>query len=345
MTDKNKVTIYDVAKKAGVSRQTVSRVLNNRRDVSTETRKRVQAVMDSMSYHPSAIAQSLSRQKSFVLGVVTAGLKYIGPSRTLSGITSKAEALGYGLLLKELASFSANNVQPLLQWFQSHHVDGIIWAAPEIEDNRNWIEELLPEIDIPIIFLTMEKRKNVSIVTIDSFNGAKTATEHLISIGRKKIAHITGPLEWWEASQRKSGWDSALKDAGFQQSDNMWAEGNWSSRSGKLAFSELQEKFPEMDSIFVGNDQMALGVLGAAFEQGKRIPQDLAIVGFDGIAESEFYCPSLSTMHQNQNELGSIAVEELVRVIEKKLRNDETIEPKYLTINPELIIRQSSGLP
>lgn len=340
----NKITIYDVAKKAGVSRQTVSRVLNNRPDVSSDTRIRVQEIISEFSYRPNAIAQSLSRQKSFILGVVSAGLKYTGPSRTLSGITGKAEELGYGLLLKELASFSSNNVHPLLQWFMSHQVDGIIWAAPEIEENRYWIKDLLPEINIPIIFLTMEKQENVTIVTTDNFIGAKMAVEHLIHLGRKNIGHISGPLDWWEARQRKSGWEMALKESGQVVTDKMWTSGNWSSKSGKTAFTELMNKYPDLDAIFVGNDQMALSVLQSAYEMGKRIPDDLSVVGFDGIPESEFYCPSLSTVYQNQNELGSVAVAELVLQVEKKLSENKIIEPKYITIQPELIIRQSSQL-
>lgn len=342
MADKSKTTIYDVAEKAGVSRQTVSRVLNNRQDVSDETRKRVKDIMADLNYQPSAVAQSLSRQKSYLFGVVTAGLKFRGPSRTLSGITSKAEELGYGLLLKELASFNSNNVKPLLQWFKSHQVDGIIWAAPEIEDNRYWLKDIFPAIDIPIIFLTMEEQKSVNIVATDNFNGAKKATEHLIHQGRKKIGHIAGPLEWWEARQRKMGWESALSDAGYQVTDRMWTQGNWSSKSGKTAFVELMAKFPEMDAIFVGNDEMALSVLLTSSEIGKKIPQDFSIIGFDGIAESEFYCPPLSTVYQNQDELGRVAVAELASQIEKKLTENVIVEPKYITIQPELIIRQSS---
>ena len=125
----------------------------------------------------------------------------------------------------------------------------------------------------------------------------------------------------------------------------MWAEGNWSSRSGQTAFTELVEKFPGMDGLFVGNDQMALSVLRASFEQGRKIPDDLAVIGFDGIPESEFYCPSLSTVNQNQNELGCIAVEELVKLVENKMMADDVVEPKYITIRPELIIRQSSQKP
>lgn len=344
MIEKTKATIYDVANKAGVSRQTVSRVLNDRQDVSTATRLRIQNIIEELGYRPNAIAQSLGRQKSNVLGVVTAGLKFIGPSRTLSGITSKAEELGNGLLIKELASFNSNNVKPILQWFQAHQVDGIIWAAPEIENNRDWIDSILPEINIPIIFISMEKNKSVSIVTIDNFNGAKTATEHLLSLELQKIGHISGPLDWWEARQRKLGWEAALTEANIEFSNQMWVEGNWSSRSGKSAFLELLEKFPEIEGLFISNDQMALGAMSAALEKGIKIPKDLAMIGFDGIAESEFFCPPLSTMNQNQNELGCIAVEELIAEIENKPLASVLFAPKYIEIKPELIIRQSSQI-
>ena len=342
MSEKTKTTIYEVAELAGVSRQTVSRVLNNREDVSDDTRIKIQKIIEDIGYHPSAIAQSLSRQKSFLFGVVTAGLRFTGPSRTLSGITCKAEELGYGLLLKELTAFNSNNVKPLLNWFKSHQVDGIIWAAPEIEENRNWLKDVLPEIDIPIIFMTMEKQESVSIVVTDNFNGARMATEHLINKGRKNIGHISGPLEWWEARQRKTGWETALTDAGYKVKDRMWTSGNWSSKSGKTAFLELLDQFPEMDGVFVGNDQMALSVLQCALELGKKIPNDLSVVGFDGIAESEFYCPPLTTVSQNQNELGLVAVAELDSQIETKIIEHKMIEPKYITLQPELIIRQSS---
>jgi DNA-binding LacI/PurR family transcriptional regulator len=342
MISKRKPTIYEVAKEAGVSRQTVSRVLNNRPDVSPETRKRVQEIIEQLDYQPSAIARSLSLKKSYTFGVVTAGLKYIGPSRTLSGTTREADELGYGLLLKELASFSANNVSPLLQWFQSHHVDGIIWAAPEIGDNRNWLTALSTEINIPIIFLTMDKREDVSIVTIDNYLGGKLATEHLLDLGREKIGHISGPLDWWEARERKRGWEDALSAAGIQPNNYMWVEGNWSSKSGKLAMRALLDTYPEMDAVFVGNDQMALSVLQTAWEARKKVPNDLAVIGFDGIPEAEFYSPPLSTIYQNQDEVGRTAVRELIRLVDEGLDDEQEIRPRYITIEPELIIRGST---
>lgn len=342
MTSKRKPTIYEVAKEAGVSRQTVSRVLNNRPDVSSNTRKRVQEIIERLGYQPSAIARSLSLKKTYTFGVVTAGLKYIGPSRTLSGITKEADELGYGLLLKELASYSANNVSPLLQWFQSHHVDGIIWAAPEIGDNRDWLNGLSTEFNIPIIFLTMGKRDEISIVAIDNFSGGQMATEHLLSLGRKNIGHISGPLDWWEVRERKRGWEAALSVAGIQPNESMWVEGNWSSKSGKRAMRKLQNIYSKMDAIFVGNDQMALSVLQTAWEQGITIPDDLAVIGFDGIPETEFYSPPLSTISQNQDQVGRTAVQELIRLVEEKLIDEQEIKPRHIAIQPELIIRQST---
>lgn len=342
MLIKKKTTIYDVAKEAGVSRQTVSRVLNHRPDVSRETRTRIEQIIEKLDYHPSAIARSLSSHKSHTLGVVTAGLKYIGPSRTLSGITRSAEELDYGLLLKELASFDANNIYPLLKRFRAYRVDGIIWAAPEIGDNRNWLQDLLSDIDIPIIFLTMEKREGVSIVNVDNYLGGRLATEHLINLGRRNIGHVSGPLDWWESRQRKKAWEGALSNAGLPFEERMYAEGNWSSKSGKLAFDELLNRFPEMDAVFVGNDQMALSVLQSSAQRGIKVPDDLAVIGFDGLQESEFYSPSLSTVYQNQDELGRTAVQELIQIVDEKLQGDKEIQPNQILLKPELIVREST---
>jgi LacI family transcriptional regulator len=122
----------------------------------------------------------------------------------------------------------------------------------------------------------------------------------------------------------------------------MWAQGNWSSKSGRSAFQELLQKYPEMDAVFVGNDQMALSVLQTSLEIGKRIPRDFSVIGFDGIADSEFYCPPLTTVSQNQDELGRVAVAELASQVERKISENIIVKPKYITIQPELIIRQSS---
>jgi LacI family transcriptional regulator len=337
----SKPTIYEVAKKAGVSRQTVSRVINNHPDVAADTRARILGIIDELEYRPSAIARSLSQQRTYNFGLVTAGLEFIGPSNTLSGIAKKSEELGYGLYLKELSSFSANNIIPLIDWFLAHQVDGIIWAAPEIGPNREWVEEMIDDIRVPIIFLTTKKRDSISIVNIDNYHGARLATEHLLAQGHSRIGHISGPLDWWESRQRLQGWKDALRDSGIEPEDRMVASGNWSSKSGKSAFLQLMATFPEMDAVFSGNDQMALSIMQIACENNINIPNELAVVGFDGIPESEFFSPALSTIYQDQFEMGCIAVQELAKLVEERDKKEQQ-EPVYLTIKPQLIIRSSS---
>lgn len=339
---KQKVTIRDVAAAAGVSHQTVSRVINDRPDVAAETRRRVWQVIKELNYQPSDIARSLIRQRSYTLGVVTAGLKYIGPSRTLNGITKKAEEMGYTLLLKELSNFDDNDIQPLLNALAARQVDGIIWAAPEIGNNRDWLQDPPPGFSVPMIFLTMQARPGLSVVAMDNYGGGCLATGHLLEQGYRHIGHISGPLDWWEARQRKAGWQDTLHEAGLPAAEHHWQTGNWSAASGEQAIRQLLAGYPQMDAVFVANDQMALSVLQTACRRGFRVPHDLAVVGFDGIAESAYYWPPLTTVYQNQRELGCTAVRELVRAIEANHQEGEPAQPAAITLDPELIVRESS---
>jgi LacI family transcriptional regulator len=341
---KKKVTIREVATAAGVSHQTVSRVINNRPDVAEETRRRVWQVIEELNYQPSAIARSLIRQRSFALGVVTAGLKYVGPSRTLNGITKQAEEMGYTLLLKELPGFYTNEIQPLLNSLLARQVDGIIWAVPEIGRNRDWLQSWPPGLDVPMIFLTMQSRPDLFVVSVDNYAGGRMATEHLLEQGCKHIGHLSGPLDWWEARQRKAGWLDALYEAGREVGDHQWAPGTWSAASGEQAMRRLLDSYPEMDGLFVANDQMALGVLQVACRDGLEVAQELAVVGFDGIPEAAYYWPPLTTVYQDLRELGSTAVRELSQIVEAGHRGEAGVLPKAISLDPELIVRESSTL-
>lgn len=336
-------TIREVASAAGVSKQTVSRVINERPDVSPETRRRVQEVIKDLNYRPSALARSLISHRSHTLGVVTAGLDYIGPSRTLSGIASAAEDAGYSLLLKELSSFDTKDISPIFQAFLSRHVDGIIWAVPEVGENRKWVNNLPLDIEIPLVYLAMEPQNNLSIVSIDNYQGGRIAVSHLLEQGYRKIGHISGPLDWWEARQRKAGWSDVLTKAEVQVGDNQCVEGNWSSKSGAWGFEKLIEQYPEMDSIFVGNDQMALGVIQIAQQKGLRIPKDIGLVGFDNIPESAYFCPPLTTIQQDQHNLAKLAVGEIIKTIESAWDGAELDEPtNTIILPPTLVVRHSS---
>ncbi|MEW6400534.1 MAG: substrate-binding domain-containing protein [Chloroflexota bacterium] len=317
--------------------------MNDRPDVSPETRKRVQEVIDELGYRPSALARSLIRQRSHTLGVVTAGLRYIGPSRILSGIAAAAEAADYSILLKELSRFDENEIEPIFQALLSRHVDGIIWAVPEVGENHGWVTETALDLEVPLVYLTMEPRKNISVVCIDNYLGGRMAIAHLLEHGYRKIGHISGPLDWWEARQRMAAWKDALHEAGLEANDSHYVEGNWSSASGAQAAEKLLKQYTGMDSIFVANDQMALGVMQLACQNGLRIPEDMGIVGFDNIAESAFFFPALTTIQQDQHNIARLAVEEIIKIIEAGWQESEQVEPKTIMLPPTLVVRQSSS--
>jgi len=336
---RKRVTIKDVAQAAGVSTQTVSRVMNKFSYVSDETRQRVEEIVEQMGYRPSTLARSLIQQRSYTLGVVTFGLKHIGPSRTLNGIADKADQLGYMLLMKEIEN--TNRFDDVVDSFLSRQVDGILWVAPEIGDNHAWVDEGLEKISVPVLFIAMQPREGIPSVSTDNYQGAVMAIQHLLDCGRKKIGHIAGPSSWWEADERKRGWHDALHTAGMDISEQCCVEGNWSSASGEQALIQLLDSFPDMDAVFVANDQMALSVLREALRQGIRVPEQLAVVGFDNIPESAYFYPSLTTISQDLQMLGEQSVQNIVEMIRSRQENQPVLA-RSMFIQPTLIVRESS---
>lgn len=336
-------TIKEVAQAAGVSTQTVSRVINDRPDVAEETRIKVNQVIEELGYQPSALARSLIQQRSYSLGVVTAGLKFMGPSRTLNGITFQSEKMGYSLLLKELPRFDTEYIKPLLQNLLAHHVDGILWAVPEVGDNRAWIHTELSDLPVPIVFLTMENQPGLTIISFDNFLAGRMATEHLLRQGYRHIGHISGPLDWWESRQRKAGWKAALYAAGIEGLESHCAEGNWSSSSGEVAFKQLLNQYPEIDAVFVGNDQMAAPVVQISYQGDIAIPQQLGVVGVDGLPEAAYYQSPLTTIVLDQYLLGCTAVDEIVHSIERSRVQSDHESQRTIILSPELLVRESSN--
>jgi len=336
------VTIKEVAEEAGVSTQTVSRVLNRRPDVAPETRQRVQQIIDQLGYQPSYVARSLVQGRSFTLGVVGWGLEYFGPSRNLSGIEQQANELGYTLLLSLVRQPERSDIEQILRELLSRQVDGIVWAVPEVGNNREWIEKEAPRSSVPLIFLSMQPQPDLSVVAVDNRSGGRMATKHLLDQGHQNVGLITGPLAWWEARQRQFGWEYALKEPGITIQNSLVVEGDWKAASGERGLRRLLEQRPDVDAVFVSNDQMALGALQAARQMGLRVPEELAIVGFDDIPESVYFYPPLSTIRQDMVELGRCAVRELGRMIEATQQAKAVVEPKTILLQPELVVRESS---
>ena len=343
MISRRRVNIKQVAAEAGVSTQTVSRVLNNRPDVAPETRRRVKEVIARLGYQPSSIARSLIQGRSCTLGIVGTGLEYFGPSRTLVGAVNQANALGYRLILNLLHEPATNDVEPILQAMYAQHVDGIVWGIPEIGSNRQWIMEGYSRLRVPVVFLSMAPHPDLSTVSVDNRAGGRIATEHLLAQGYRNIGLITGPLDWWEARERKLGWQDALEAAGLPVQESLVVEGDWSAASGEQGLHRLYQQHPALEAVFVCNDQMALGVLKAARQMGLHVPKDLAIVGFDDIPEAAFFYPPLTTVRQEMIDLGSCAVTELDRLIRLSRQGDEVVRPRSISLQPRLIVRESSG--
>ncbi len=337
MSLRKHVTIKQVAQEAGVSTQTVSRVLNNRPDVAPETRQNVQAVIDRLGYQPSALARSLKQPRRAV-GVVTAQLGQYGPMRRLLGIESKADELGYSLHLSLVHNPETDNGERLLNDLLSWQVEGVIWAVPEISHNRSWMLHKISQLNVPILFISEQPDNIIPAVSVDNRAGSRLATEHLLAQGYQHIGLITGPLSWDVACQRKQGWQDLLPNS----ENGQVFEGDWSAKSGLLGLQHLLEQNPKLDAVLACNDQMALGVLQAAHKIGVRVPEDLGVIGFDNTPEAAYFWPPLTTVRHQLNQQGKIAVEQLIEAIEAKRDNLQVDQPEMTVLQPELVIRASS---
>jgi LacI family transcriptional regulator len=315
------VTLKDVALAAGVSTKTVSRVVNNQGEISEETRARVQAAIAELGYRPNILARSLVNQRSNTIAVVASGIEYYGPSHTILGIEQQADEYGYSLVLSLLTHPDEANVKHVFDELVARRVDGIIWAIPEIGDNRRWITAAQLAQLPPIVFLSMGMRPELSSVAVDNRAGARLAVQHLIERGRHRVGIVTGPLTWWEARERYQGWRDALKAAAMKPNATLVVNGDWSPASGERGMRALLGRSPRLDALFVSNDQMALGALGVLHRAGLRVPDDIALAGFDNIPEAAFFIPPLTTVDQPVIDVGRWSVQELHARIERNRSN------------------------
>ena len=338
MQRQHRVTIKEIAAMTGVSTQTVSRVINKRPDVSPETRRAVEAAIAEHGFQPSAVARSLVQRQSQMIGVIVAGLKYYGVAQTVNGMAEATEAAGYSIILKELASFDVPDIVPVVEFFVAHRVEGIIFAPPQMGANIRHLQEQLPPSTPPVIFLKAEPSERFTSIGIDNVAAAAGATRHLLALGRRRVAHLAGPLEWREARDRRDGWLLALAEAGLEPGP--MAAGDWQSPSGATAFARILDADPTVDALFAASDQMALGALQVANRRGIRIPEDLAVVGFDGLPEAESFTPALTTVRQPLQEIGRLAVQELVA----SLRAESAPQARTIMVPTELLVRDSAPM-
>ncbi|MFO7251821.1 MAG: LacI family DNA-binding transcriptional regulator [Actinomycetes bacterium] len=321
----------DVAALAGVSAMTVSRVLNDPERVRAETRARVLAAVRELDYRPNLAARQLVTGRSGVLGVVSIDTTLYGPASTLYGIEQAARGRGYAVSIASLESLTRRSIEDGVRRLRSQAVDGIVIVAPHesaAEGLRN-----LPE-GLPVVAVDAGADVPVPVVMVDQRLGAARATRHLLSLGHETVWHIAGPVDWTDASGRIEGWRSALEAEGRPVPEVL--HGDWSPRSGYRLGRRLAAD-PEVTAIFVANDQMALGVLRALREAGRRIPEDVSVVGFDDVPEAAYYWPPLTTVRQDFGEVGREAFQLLL----DRMAGGEGAARRL--VEPELIVRDSTG--
>jgi DNA-binding LacI/PurR family transcriptional regulator len=325
----------DVAKLAGVSHQTVSRVINGSPQVRPATRERVLAAMAELDYRPNPAARALVTGRSRTLGVVSFDTTLYGPASTLYAIERAAHDAGYFIMTVSLEALDRESVLSAVERLRLQGVDGILVIAPLKGAGEALVD--LPS-GPPLVAVEAGPADALPVVAVDQIAGAQIATRHLLELGHPAVAHIAGPPDFLEAELRIEGWRSALAAAGAEAPPVL--AGDWSPRSGyELAQQLLRNGTPS--AVFVANDQMALGALRALHEAGTEIPRQVSVVGFDDIPEAQYFTPPLTTVRQDFAEIGRRSLALMLEMMDADGDGDGPRSPAMVV--PELIRRTSTA--
>ncbi len=331
-------TIYDIAKKVGCASSTVSKALNNSKEISKKRKAEILAVAKEMGYVPNSSARSLTTKKSWSIGIVFSedlhiGLEHHFFSGVIQEFKKSVEELGY-----EISFYSkkiGNQSLTYLEWFKYKDLDGILIVTVDVEDENL---EALRQSKIPVV--TVDSGLiNVPTVISDNFQGTRMALEYLMSRGAESIAHIAGPLRSFAAVERLEAFKSVLSSCGREESVFVEAS-NYDYKSGKEALYKLIKLTKDLpDAIYAANDDIALGAIMALKELGYKVPRDTSVIGFDNIELTRFTSPSLTTVKQDKRKIGTEAAKLLIEQIDKKTERTKGIIKR---IPVELIIREST---
>ena len=322
----------DVARHAGVSAQTVSRVANGMNNVEEATRQRVLASMRAVGYRPNGAARALKYGRFHTIGVIMFTLETLGNVRTLDAIAREAAAADYSVTLMPVPDPTLGAVSGAYRRLSEQAVDGVIIIFEASLLDR--VEITLPP-GLPVVVIDSNAGSGYAVVDTDQAEGARLATEHLLSLGHRQVWHIAGPTTSFSATHRADSWRATLQRAGVVPPPIIY--GDWSTESGHRAMRELAAQ-GDVTAVFAANDQMALGAMKALHELGRDIPADVSVVGFDDMDESRAFWPPLTTVHQNFREVGRVAMERILTQIE-----DPDAAPHTTLIPTELVVRESTG--
>ena len=322
-----------VAERAGVSHQTVSRVLNDASLVKEETRLRVLAAIEELGYRRNFAARILATNRSRRIGMVTAHLALHGPSMIALAVQQAGQDQGYDVSLVGLPEFSFEALQSAVERLSDQAVEAIIVAVAH-KDAVEMTRSLQP--GVPVVMVQGVVGGQPLTAGIDQEGGAQMAVAHLLDLGHRHVAHVSGPLDWIEARERAAGWRAAHDERGLLPGPEL--QGDWSSESGHRAGLRIAQD-PDVTAVFAGNDFMALGVLHALHASGRRVPDDVSVVGFDDVPQAAYYWPALTTVAQEFSELGRRALSVALAAVRGEA--DAGVD----LIQPSLLVRASTGPP
>ncbi|MBQ4900288.1 LacI family DNA-binding transcriptional regulator [Paenibacillus sp. Marseille-P2973] len=328
-----KISIYDVAKKSGLSVVTVSRVLNNSSSVRQKNKEKVLQAMKELDYHPNAAARSLARGKTGIIGLTLTTLHDSFFDAVVNEINSKVTEYGYYLALSVSKSYADTANRPL---FEEDRVDGVILLSLSPQDEDDYINDLVKK-NIPFIMIDNSKSHPfVTSIIVDNYRGGYEATKHLIDLGHTEIAHIAGPEHYLSSRERERGYLAALADAGLKPC--RIERGNFEIPSGYRIAMDWIAAGQLPPAIFAADDYIALGVMDACLNEGIRIPSDVSIVGFDDQVLASEFRPMLTTIRQPADKIAAMGVEQLLAAI-----NNTSTGNVKIQIEPELIVRESTA--
>ena len=332
----------DVARIAGVSGQTVSRVVNGHNNVDESTRSRVLAAMRNIGYRPNNAARALRLGRFGNIGVIMFTLSSFGNMRTLDEIAMAASDASYSITLIPVRRPSQTEVTKAFARLNKQAVDGVIIVMETSSIDTTAVHW---PAGLPVVVIDAGADLPHPIVDTDQAEGARLATEHLLSLGHRTVWHVSGPPNSYSANRRRHSWRDTLQRHGRPVPPVI--DGNWSSDSGYQAGLVLAEK-PEVTAIFTANDQMALGLLRAMHEKGRRVPGEISVVGFDDMEESRNFWPPLTTVRQNFEGVGRRSVDMLIHGIRHshgQTPAPASNEAENVLISTHLVLRDSSAAP
>jgi DNA-binding LacI/PurR family transcriptional regulator len=320
----------DVARLAGVSHQTVSRVLNDHPNVREQTRLRVRAAIAELGYRPNRAARALVTGRSQVIGMVTLNSTLYGPSMLLAAFEQVAGEAGFAVSVASVGRLDRTSIAGAVERHLGQQVAGLVVIAP-VASAGEALDHMPP--DLPLVTVDGDPERSHALVTVDQVAGARAATRLLLDAGHRTVWHVAGPADWYDAAGRIDGWRQALTEAGAEIPPPVPAD--WSAAAGYAA-GQMLARMPEVTAVFAANDPLALGLLRALHERGRRVPQEVSVVGFDDVPEAAYFIPPLTTVRPDFEAVARAGLDLLLAQV-----SGGADGPGRVVLEPALVIRDS----